>query len=68
MPHMDGFQFVSALRADRDLPRMPVIFLTSLGDDGRARELGPGDYLAKPVRLEELLSTVLRHLPPKTLA
>jgi CheY-like chemotaxis protein len=65
MPHMDGFQFVGALRADQALPRMPVIFLTSMSDDGRARELGPGDYLAKPVRLEELLSAVLRHLPPK---
>jgi CheY-like chemotaxis protein len=66
MPHMDGFQFVSALRADQTLPRMPVIFLTSITDgDARARELAPSEYLTKPVKLEELLSAVLRHLPPK---
>ena len=42
---------------------MPVIFLTaeSEGDD-RARELG-GEFLEKPIRLEELLAAVSRHLP-----
>jgi DNA-binding response OmpR family regulator len=62
MPHMDGFELVAALRADRSLPRMPVIFLTSVDDgEGRARELG-AEYLLKPVRLEELLAAVNRHL------
>lgn len=64
MPHMDGFQFVAALRADATLPRVPVIFLTTLEDEeGRGRELGANDYLFKPVRLEELLAAVSRHLP-----
>jgi DNA-binding response OmpR family regulator len=64
MPHMDGFEFIAALRADGSLPRMPVIFLTSLDDgEGRARELGAAEYLQKPVRLEELLAAVGRHLP-----
>lgn len=66
MPHMDGLQFVEALRADPTVPRMPVIFVTSVTDgEARARELGPGEYLTKPVRLEALLSAVMRHLPPK---
>jgi len=66
MPHMDGFELVAALRADQALPRVPVIFLTSLaGGDARARELGPSEYLQKPVRLEELLAAVWRHLPAK---
>src|SRR5437879_12182837 len=29
MPHMDGFEFVAAVRADNSLPYIPVIFLTS---------------------------------------
>ena len=29
MPHMDGFEFLAALRADTTLPRIPVILLTS---------------------------------------
>lgn len=66
MPHMDGFELVAALRADQAVPRVPVIFLTSLADgDARARELAPSEYLQKPVRLEELLAAVSRHLPAK---
>jgi DNA-binding response OmpR family regulator len=64
MPHMDGFELVAALRSDKALPRVPVIFLTSMTDgDRRAKELGPSEYLEKPVRLEELLAAVWRHLP-----
>jgi DNA-binding response OmpR family regulator len=63
MPHMDGFQFVGALRADTTLPQIPVIFLTSYDDEGRGRALGAKDYLFKPVRLEALLAAVERHLP-----
>jgi len=63
MPHMDGFELVSALRADKAVPRVPVIFLTSDADEGRARELAPSEFLSKPVRLEELLAAVTRHLP-----
>ncbi len=46
MPNMDGFQFIGALRADRSLPRVPVIFLTSSAEaDVRARELGACAFL-----------------------
>jgi DNA-binding response OmpR family regulator len=66
MPHMDGFELVAALRADKALPRVPVIFLTSLAEgDTHARELAPSEYLRKPVRLEELLAAVSRQLPAK---
>jgi DNA-binding response OmpR family regulator len=64
MPHMDGFELVAALRADAGVSnKPPVIFLTaeSEGHD-RARELG-GEFLEKPIRLEELLAAVSRHLP-----
>lgn len=64
MPHMDGFEFVAALRADASLPRMPVIFLTAHDEDeGRARGLGVVEYLHKPVRLDELLAAIERHVP-----
>jgi CheY-like chemotaxis protein len=63
MPHMDGFELVAALRADKALPKVPVIFLTSDADEGRARELAPSEFLMKPVRLEALLAAVTRHLP-----
>jgi len=63
MPHMDGFELIAALRADGTLPKVPVIFLSADADEGRARELGAAEYLSKPVRLEELLAAVSRHLP-----
>lgn len=64
MPHMDGFELVAALRADAGVSNdLPVIFLTAQSDgDDRARELG-GEFLEKPIRLEELLAAVSRHLP-----
>ena len=63
MPHMDGFELGAALRADGGVPKVPVIFLTSDPEgEGRARELG-GTFLEKPIRLEELLAAVTKHLP-----
>ena len=66
MPHMDGLEFIAALRSDKTLPNVPVIFLSSDAEgEGRAREeLGAADYLYKPVRLEALLAAVHRFLPP----
>jgi DNA-binding response OmpR family regulator len=64
MPHMDGFELVAALRADAAVPRMPVIFLTSLDPhEAGGRDVGAAEYLQKPIRLEELLAAVARHLP-----
>lgn len=64
MPYMDGFEFVSALKADSTLPYIPVIFLTSREDgDLRGNELGAVAYLVKPVRVDALLNVVAQHLP-----
>jgi CheY-like chemotaxis protein len=64
MPHMDGFEFVSALKADTSIPAIPVIFLTTFeeGDD-RGKELGVVGYLTKPIRADRLLALVARHVP-----
>ena len=64
MPFMDGYEFVSALRADPATRHIPVIFLTvnkSVGD--RAKQLGAG-HLVKPVMADELLWTVAQFVPP----
>jgi CheY-like chemotaxis protein len=64
MPHMDGFEFVAALKADSSLPRIPVIFLTSMEEgDHRSRELGAVGYVTKPVRADRLLALVAQHVP-----
>ena len=64
MPFMDGYEFVSALRADPATRHIPVIFLTvnkSVGD--RAKQLGAG-HLVKPVMADELLRAVAQFAPP----
>ena len=64
MPFMDGYEFVSALRADPATRHIPVIFLTvnkSVGE--RAKQLGAG-HLLKPVTADELLRTVAKFAPP----
>lgn len=68
MPHMDGFEFLAALKADNTLPRIPVIFLTSdeEGDD-RGKALGAVGYITKPVRADRLLQLVAKHVPGGTL-
>ena len=63
MPHMDGFEFVAALKADKSLPEIPVVFLTSLEDgDHRGKELGAVGYITKPVRADRLLDLVAQHV------
>lgn len=58
------FEFAAALRADATLPRIPVIFLTSVEDgDQRGKELGAVGYLIKPVRADRLLALVAQHVP-----
>jgi len=64
MPHMDGFEFVAALKSDPNLRDIPVIFLTSVEDgDARGKELGAVGYITKPVRADRLLSIVAQHVP-----
>jgi CheY-like chemotaxis protein len=64
MPHMTGFEFIAALRADKSVPHIPVIFLTSIEDgDLRGKELGAAGYITKPVRADKLLALVAQHVP-----
>lgn len=64
MPHMNGFEFISALKADSSIPDIPVIFLTTFEEgDQRGKELGVVGYLNKPIRADRLLAMVARHVP-----
>ncbi len=62
MPYMDGYEFITALRADPATREIPVIFLTVKDDViERARALGAA-YLMKPVMADALLRAVRKHL------
>jgi CheY-like chemotaxis protein len=63
MPYMDGYEFVSALRADPATRHIPVIFLTvSASVDEHAKRLGAA-HLVKPVMVDELLRAVAEVAP-----
>lgn len=64
MPHMNGFELVGALRDDPATRNIAVIFLTIEGESSElGARLGAVEYLHKPIRLDQLLEKVARHLP-----
>lgn len=68
MPGLDGLEATRRLRgAGGAMARVPVIAMTALASEkDRARCLAAGmdDYVAKPIRLEELKTVLIRHVPP----
>lgn len=66
MPEMDGFEATALIRDKRTgvlNPRVPIIAMTAGAMDGdrrRCMEAGMDDYLAKPIRPEEIVSVIRR--------
>lgn len=70
MPRIDGFKFLSMLKARPDLQDVPVIILTGMDDRERkikGLEQGASDYITKPFDPEELVARVKVHLKIKKL-
>jgi DNA-binding response OmpR family regulator len=65
MPNLDGFDYCERVRADVELPRMPIIVET-VNDQReaklRALSCGADDFLLKPLDMEELGLRVSIHL------
>jgi CheY-like chemotaxis protein len=63
MPTTDGWEVLSALKADADLCDIPVVMVTIVPDRGIGLSLGAVDVLTKPVdraRLTALMHRLLR--------
>jgi len=61
MPQMNGFELLTAVRADPSLRNVPVVLLSArAGEDARIEGLDAGadDYLIKPFSARELLARV----------
>lgn len=59
MPNLDGFKATEVIKTIR--PDLPVIAQTTFTDEmdkDRVFEAGCDDYLAKPIRLDDLLHTL----------
>ncbi len=65
MPHADGFQLLTHLRAKPAWRAIPVIMLTARSQDKdivRALDAGASDYVVKPFLPEELKARIRRLL------
>jgi signal transduction histidine kinase/DNA-binding response OmpR family regulator/HPt (histidine-containing phosphotransfer) domain-containing protein len=71
MPGMDGFAVAEQMAARPALGGPTIMMLTSsgkFGDSARARELGVGAYLTKPIRHADLFDAITRTLRPSAAA
>ena len=54
MPEMDGYETCRRLKAEPQLRKIPVIFITALGDsnaESAGLTLGAADYITKPINV-----------------
>lgn len=63
MPEMDGFEAIDKIRNHPNpaIAQLPILALTALamkGDRERCLEAGANNYLSKPIKLKELISTI----------
>jgi putative two-component system response regulator len=65
MPEMDGFQTIRSFKADPELAKIPVIFLTGNHDTAtelKGLESGAVDFITKPVEMLILLNRIQLHV------
>ena len=61
LPGVSGLEVTRRIKDDDTLKEVPVIAVTAFamkGDESRIREAGCEAYIAKPIRIDELMGTV----------
>ncbi|MES2075004.1 MAG: response regulator [Pseudomonadota bacterium] len=67
MPVMDGYDATRALRADPRHAALPVIAMTAnamVGDKEKCLDAGMNDFIAKPIDVAQLFTTLARWIKP----
>jgi len=62
MPGLNGREFISTLRSNPSIPRIPVIVISGWRDIAeQAEQIGAQDFIRKPCGLDEMLAKVASH-------
>lgn len=70
MPDLDGYEVCHRLKANSELSRVPVLFISALSeplDKVKAFSSGGVDYVTKPFQVEEVMARVRTHLENRRL-
>ena len=66
MPDMSGDEVIAQFKEDPELASIPYVFMTAIvtkaETDSMGSNIGGNEFLAKPVKTEELLATIERIL------
>ena len=65
LPGVSGLEVTRQIKADDELKSIPIIAVTAFamkGDEDRIREGGCEAYIAKPIRIDELVATVKKFI------
>lgn len=65
MPDLNGFQFLSIYRKDRENAQIPVVVLSSLSEEAdvlKGLEIGAADYLTKPFSPQVLIAKIKKNI------
>ena len=65
LPGVSGLEITRQIKADDTIKSIPVVAVTAFamkGDEDRIREGGCEAYIAKPIRIKELISTIRRFI------
>jgi len=66
MPGVDGGEVAARLKEEKELQNIPVVFLTAIVEKEETAptgsDIGGCEYLAKPVKLEDLVACIEKHL------
>lgn len=68
LPGLNGIEVIKGLKADEQTRDIPVVVMTAYPSDAQFLKsavlaMGAVEYLAKPVHIDELVSTIERLLP-----
>jgi len=68
MPHMNGYEFIEAVKSDKELRVIPMVAVTSKSDTEskvKGYEVGADEYIPKPFNNREIVTRIKRILKEK---